>query len=100
VPPRRPSFIAVHPSSERTLEPARRDGSFPEKQESDPARLLVVQRESEISAGAGYRSPRGSRCGRREDVARSKNSSTVVVGCAMPLLRGRRWRTVAVTGLG
>jgi hypothetical protein len=36
-------LLVVHPSSERTLEPALRDGSFPEKQESDPARLLVVQ---------------------------------------------------------
>ena len=34
--------VLVQPSSERTLDPVRRDNSFPEKQESDPARLLVV----------------------------------------------------------
>jgi hypothetical protein len=36
----------VHPSSERTPEPARRDCSFPEKRESDSARLLVVRSTS------------------------------------------------------
>jgi len=45
----------VHPSSERTLESVRRDNSFPEKQESHPARLLVVQRTSRVSATADAR---------------------------------------------
>jgi hypothetical protein len=35
-------LVFVHPSSERTLDPARRDNSFPEKQECHVARLLVV----------------------------------------------------------
>jgi hypothetical protein len=39
----RPLLRFVHPSSEWTLEPGRRDGSFPEKQESAPAHVLVVQ---------------------------------------------------------
>jgi hypothetical protein len=38
-------LVVVHLSSERMLEPARGDGSFPEKQESGPARLLVVRGE-------------------------------------------------------
>jgi hypothetical protein len=33
----------VQPSSERTLDPVRRDNSFPENQEPHLARLLVVQ---------------------------------------------------------
>jgi hypothetical protein len=32
----------VHPSSERLVEPVRQDNSFAEKQEPQPARLLVV----------------------------------------------------------
>ena len=33
----------VHRSSERTVEPVRQDSSFAEKQESHPARLLIVR---------------------------------------------------------
>jgi hypothetical protein len=40
----------VQPSSERTLNPVRRDNSFAEKQESHPARLLVVLSDSDLSA--------------------------------------------------
>jgi hypothetical protein len=39
-------LVVVQPSSELTLDPVRRDASFPEKQASHPARLLVVQFES------------------------------------------------------
>jgi hypothetical protein len=38
-------LVVVQPSSERTLDPVRRDNSVVEKQESHPARLLVVQGE-------------------------------------------------------
>jgi len=38
-----PLLPFVQPSSERTLDPVRRDNSFPEKQESRFARLLVVE---------------------------------------------------------
>jgi hypothetical protein len=37
-------LVVVQPSSARTLDPVRRDNSFAEKQESHPARLLVVPR--------------------------------------------------------
>jgi hypothetical protein len=36
----------VHLSSEQTLEPVRKDCSFAEKQQPQPARLLVVHLES------------------------------------------------------
>jgi hypothetical protein len=38
--------LFVHLSSERMLEPVRRDSFFAEKRESHPARLLIVQLES------------------------------------------------------
>jgi hypothetical protein len=37
-------LLVVQPSSDRTLDPVRRDNSFPEKQECHLARLLVVRR--------------------------------------------------------
>ena len=40
-----PLLVFVHPSSERTLEPVRQDGSFAEKQQSHPALLFLVQGE-------------------------------------------------------
>jgi hypothetical protein len=36
-------LVVVQPSSEPTLDPVRRDNSFPEKQESQLARLLAVR---------------------------------------------------------
>src|SRR4051794_3297675 len=46
-PPATALLRVVHLSSERTVEPVRQDSSFAEKQESHPARLLIVRRVSE-----------------------------------------------------
>lgn len=54
--PRAALLLIVQPSSERTLDPVRRDNSFPEKQESHHARLLVVRVDSELRIGPRYRS--------------------------------------------
>jgi hypothetical protein len=43
--------VLVQPSSERTLDPVRRDNSFAEKQESHSARLLIVDASMRELAG-------------------------------------------------
>jgi len=48
-------LLLVHLSSDRTVEPVRQDSSFAEKQESHPALLLVVRRESRSEGGADAR---------------------------------------------
>ena len=54
-------LLVVQPSSERTLDPVRPDNFFAEKQESYPARLLVVRRDSPRRA---FRTPAsGGRAG-------------------------------------
>jgi hypothetical protein len=45
----------VHLSSERTLEPVRKDCSFAEKQQPQAARLLVVRGESRPEGGVDAR---------------------------------------------
>jgi hypothetical protein len=50
--------MAVHHSSQRTAELVRQDSSFAEKQDSHPARLLIVRLDSELGfdpAAAGAR---------------------------------------------
>jgi hypothetical protein len=59
-------FLIVHPSSDRTLDPVRRDNSFAEKQESHAARLLVVRSDG-LSRTVG--DPRIHSDSRSEDLA-------------------------------
>jgi hypothetical protein len=48
-----PQLVFVHLSSERTLEPVRKDCSFAEKQESQPALMLVVHRRRVVVTERG-----------------------------------------------
>jgi hypothetical protein len=89
----RPLLIFVQERSELTLDPVRRDNSFAEKQESHPARLLVVPSGSvrQWRACARIRAESGREFGKSAADGAPSESGSASARAGLVVRRRRRW---------
>jgi hypothetical protein len=80
--------VVVQLSSERTLEPVRKDCSFAEKQVSRPALLFLVRRGRLLSAGGDARTARETGCAPTQAGASAERATETR---SRPLVTTVRW---------